>query len=123
MGNSIFRNRFWYYRSVYDDYMMREIRLTFGIAGIVWLPFYWWGVHLNRAIETNYSHKNYVTEYMPRRNRLTHSLLFEEFETIVERWQLLNEQFETKKDEMIEEFEKGLPEALQQPVKVEVKHN
>lgn len=41
MGNSIFRNRFWYYRSVYDDYMMRELRLAVGVAGVVWLPFYW----------------------------------------------------------------------------------
>ena len=42
---------------------------------------------MNRNLETHYSHKNYVVEYLPRRNRLTHSMLFEEFEIIVERWQ------------------------------------
>jgi len=42
MGNGIFRNRHWYYRSVYDDYMMREMRMTFGVASFIWLPFYWY---------------------------------------------------------------------------------
>ena len=51
-------------------------------------------MHLNRSIETNYAHKNYVTEYLPRRNRLTHSMLFEEFEILVEKWQDLNKEFE-----------------------------
>ena len=49
---------------------------------------------MNRAIETNYAHKNYVTDYLPRRNRLTHSLLFEEFEMLVEKWQDLSTEFE-----------------------------
>jgi hypothetical protein len=35
------RNRFWWYRSLYDDYCSREIRLTFGIASLLWLPHYW----------------------------------------------------------------------------------
>eukprot|EP01017_Pseudomicrothorax_dubius_P000678 TRINITY_DN0_c2371_g1_i1.p1 TRINITY_DN0_c2371_g1~~TRINITY_DN0_c2371_g1_i1.p1 ORF type:complete len:113 (-),score=18.05 TRINITY_DN0_c2371_g1_i1:103-441(-) len=86
MGNSLFRNRFWYYRSLYDDYCGREMRLAYGIAGILWIPGYLWGVHMNREIEVYYSHKNYMLEYLPRRNRLAHSLLFEEFEVILERW-------------------------------------
>ena len=32
-------------------------------------------------------------EYGPRRNRLTHSMLFEEFEMVVEKWQDLEEQY------------------------------
>jgi hypothetical protein len=87
------RNRFWWYRSLYDDYCSREIRLTFGIASLLWLPHYWlyfknkrWGIHLNREIEVNYSHRNYQMEFGPRRNRLTHSLLFEEFEVVMENW-------------------------------------
>lgn len=49
---------------------------------------------MNRSIETNYAHKNYVAEYLPRRNRLAHSLLFEEFEMLVEKWQDLGAEFE-----------------------------
>ena len=41
MGNSLFRNRFWYYRSLYDDYCGREFRMAAGIAGFIWLPHYW----------------------------------------------------------------------------------
>ena len=29
-----------YYRSLYDDYCSREIRLSFGIASLIWLPHY-----------------------------------------------------------------------------------
>lgn len=37
------------------------------------------------------SHKNYYVEYGPRRNRLTHSLMFEEFEIVMENWQKFGE--------------------------------
>jgi len=46
-----------------------------------------YGIHLNRTNEVNYSHKNYELVWGPRRNRLTHSLLFEEFDVILEKWQ------------------------------------
>ena len=63
-----------------------------------WLIFYdiSWGIHINREIEVNYSHKNYQHEYGPRRNRLTHSLVFEEFEMAVERWQELEAEYKEK---------------------------
>ena len=48
---------------------------------------------MNREIEVNYAHKNYVAEYLPRRNRLTHSLLFEEFELVLEKWQDLDAEY------------------------------
>jgi hypothetical protein len=32
---------------------------------------------MNRAVEVAFAHKNYEVEWGPRRNRLTHSLLFE----------------------------------------------
>jgi hypothetical protein len=41
------------------------------------------GVAINRSVEEFSSHKNYFVEYHPRRNRLTHNLLFEEFEMIL----------------------------------------
>jgi len=55
-----------------------------------------WGVHINREIETNFAHRNYVLEYGPRRNRLAHSLLFEEFEIVCENWMDLEDEFKTK---------------------------
>jgi hypothetical protein len=45
MGSMISRNRFWWYRSLYDDYCGREIRLTFGLASIIWLPHYWYDLN------------------------------------------------------------------------------
>jgi hypothetical protein len=42
MGSVLSRNRFWWYRSLYDDYCGREIRLTFGLASLIWLPHYWY---------------------------------------------------------------------------------
>ncbi len=105
MGNTLQRNRFWWYRSLYDDYMLREFRVAVGIGGIIFLPFYWWGVHLNREIEVHVSHKNYKLDYLPRRNRLTHSLLFEQFEMLVEKWQDLEDEFNTRGEEMLAELD------------------
>jgi hypothetical protein len=55
------------------------------------------GISLNRAIEEGSSHKNYFVEYHPRRNRLTHSLIFEEFEMVVEDWDKLEREYEVSK--------------------------
>ena len=41
MGSALYRNRFWYYRSLYDDYWLREARFSFAIAGVIWIPAYW----------------------------------------------------------------------------------
>ena len=49
MGSALFRNRFWYYRSLYDDYAGREMRLSYGIAAIIWIPHY-----LYNKININY---------------------------------------------------------------------
>lgn len=89
MGNQLVRNRFWYYRSMYDEYLLREVRRTFLICSFIYLPAYWWGIHFNRALEIDESHCYYTQHYLPRRLRLTHSLLFEEFETVLEDWQQL----------------------------------
>ena len=58
---------------------------------------------MNRELEVHASHKNYMDEYLPRRNRLTHSMLFEEFETYLERWEALEEEYKSKGDAMLEE--------------------
>ena len=66
MGSMLSRNRFWWYRSLYDDYCGRELRLTYALGSFIWIPLYLfiylnfrWGIHLNREIEVNYSHRNY----------------------------------------------------------------
>lgn len=51
------------------------------------------GISINRAVEEGSAHKNYLIEYHPRRNRLTHSLIFEEFEMIVEDWDKLEREY------------------------------
>ena len=47
------------------------------------------GISLNRAVEEHNAHKMYFIENNPRRNRLTHSMIFEEFEMVVENWDKL----------------------------------
>lgn len=55
-----------------------------------------YGIHFNRKMEESNAHRNYYVEFGPRRNRLTHSLLFEEFEVILEKWQDLEQEYAEK---------------------------
>lgn len=61
---------------------------------------------MNREIEVHFSHKNYLIEYLPRRNRLTHSMLFEQFEVLMERWQEMEDAYAAQGDK----FLKNLPD-------------
>ncbi len=45
------------------------------IIGIQY-PLCRYGIYLNRTIEEGSAHKNYFVEWNPRRNRLTHNLVF-----------------------------------------------
>ena len=110
MGNTLARNRYWWYRSLYDDYMFREMRLTFGVAGLLFLPFYWWGIHINREFEVHNAHINYLNEWGPRRLRLTHSMLFEEFEMDLERFLKFKESYTSDGDSDLPE---GAPQATE----------
>ena len=47
-------------------------------------------------MEVNAAHKNYALEYGPRRLRLTHSMLFEEFEVVLEKWEQLEKEYQEK---------------------------
>jgi hypothetical protein len=89
MGNFIVRNRFWWFRSAYDEYTLREFRISLLIGSVIWLPAYFWGIHINREVEVNEAHNNYTSHYLLLRNRLTHSLLFEQFEMHLENWKSL----------------------------------
>lgn len=42
MGSILFRNRYWFYKSLYDDYIGREFKLAFGLTAVIWLPHYWY---------------------------------------------------------------------------------
>jgi hypothetical protein len=53
------------------------------------------GVAINRSVEEFSSHKNYFIENHPRRNRLTHNLIYEEFEMVLEDWVKLEREYET----------------------------
>lgn len=53
-------------------------------------------------MEENNSHKVYFNEFGPRRNRLTHSLCFEEFEMILEKWKVIDEEYKQKGASMID---------------------
>ncbi len=68
MGNFVSRNRFWWFRSMYDEYTLREIRISLLISSVIWLPAYFWGIHINREVEVNESHMNYMDKYLPLRN-------------------------------------------------------
>mmetsp|Transcript_18747 Transcript_18747/g.3041 ORF Transcript_18747/g.3041 Transcript_18747/m.3041 type:complete len:97 (+) Transcript_18747:32-322(+) len=80
------RSRFWFVNQFMDEYLSREpIAVLLGVV-ILHIPFYFWGVHINREHEIHFAHMNYHTTFAPRRNRLAHSLIFEEFEMQVEQW-------------------------------------
>lgn len=41
MGSALFRNRYWFYKSLYDDYLGRDFKLAFGLSCVLWMPHYW----------------------------------------------------------------------------------
>ncbi|EGR30191.1 hypothetical protein IMG5_138440 [Ichthyophthirius multifiliis] len=103
MGSVLFRNRYWWYRSLYDEYIAREAKLSLGIASFIWLPHYYWGVHINRMCEVSFAHRNYTHEWGPRRIRLTHSMMFEQFEQILENWQDLEDEYSARGSNMLKQ--------------------
>ena len=72
-----------------DEYLTRDAMAIMMATFILHVPMYFWGHFLNRESEIYFSHINYYLEYGPRRNRLTHSLIIEEFEMQVEKWREL----------------------------------
>lgn len=70
------------------------------------------GIAINRAVEENASHKQYFQEWGPRRNRLTHSLIYEEFEMVLEDWVKLESEYELSKRVFIQMEEPYWPTRL-----------
>ena len=73
-------------------------RSQYGIVGASLLVladlFYRYGIYLNRSMEEGNARKNYLVEYEPRRNRLTHDLIYEEFEMVLEDWVKLQTEYD-----------------------------
>lgn len=42
MGSALFRNRYWFYKSLYDDYIGRDFKLALGLSFFLWMPHYWY---------------------------------------------------------------------------------
>ena len=83
------RSKFWFVNLFMDEYMTRDAMAIMMATFVLHVPMYFWGILVNREIEIYNSHIIYQVDYAPRRNRLTHSLIFEEFETQVEKWRSL----------------------------------
>jgi hypothetical protein len=91
-GVNFTRNRAWWHTAVWDEYGQRHQYLALFPTFVFMIPMYWYGSFVNRDLEQNFAAKMYQLEYENRRNRLTHNLIMEHFETHVERIQdLLDE--------------------------------
>lgn len=85
----LLRSKFWFINLFMDEYMTRDAMGIMSAVLVMHIPLYIWGLFLNRESEIHFSHVNYLNTYGPRRNRLAHSLIFEEFEMKVEEWREL----------------------------------
>jgi hypothetical protein len=117
-GVNFTRNRAWWHTAIWDEYGQRHQYLCFIPSLIVMMPMYWYGAFINRALEQNWAAKMYQLEYEAKRNRLTHNLIMEHFETHVEKVQSLLDEVKDKGFEKAFEHEIKNPftEYIQDPV-------
>ena len=87
MGGYFSRNRAWVHIAFYDDYGNRHIAWTAGLAIVLMVPMYWYGLNLNRIHELNGQSYYYYHMNADKRNRLTHNMIMEHFEMHVEEMQ------------------------------------
>lgn len=83
-GVNFTRNRAWWHTAIWDEYNQRHQYLMIIPTFMIMIPYYWHGSFLNRDLEQNFAAKMYSLDYEQRRNRLTHNLIMEHFETHVE---------------------------------------
>jgi hypothetical protein len=86
-GVNFTRNRAWWHTAVWDEYGMRHLYLALFPTFAFMIPMYWYGSFVNRELEQNFAAKMYQLDFENRRNRLTHNLIMEHFETHVEKIQ------------------------------------
>lgn len=116
-GVNFTRNRAWWHTAIWDEYGQKHMYFAFIPTFIMMVPAYWYGSFLNRDLEQNFAAKMYTLEYESRRNRLTHNMIMEHFETHVE-------QVQDILDKVKEEgFEKTFEHELKNPEKEFVKED
>jgi hypothetical protein len=86
-GVNFTRNRAWWHTAVWDEYGQRHQYMALFPTFMFMIPMYWYGTFVNRELEQNFAAKMYQLEFENRRNRLTHNLIMEHFETHVEKVQ------------------------------------
>ena len=86
-GVNFTRNRAWWHTAIWDEYNQRHQYLMILPTFALLIPYYYHGCFLNRDLEQNFAAKMYQLDYEHRRNRLTHNLIMEHFETHVEQVQ------------------------------------
>jgi hypothetical protein len=69
------------------------------------IPLYWYGSFLNREIEQNWAAKMYQLDFEGRRNRLTHNMIMEHFESHVEKVQAIFDEVQHEGFEKAFEYE------------------
>ncbi len=80
MGSYLTRTRAWVYIAFYDEYVGRHINTAIGSSILFMMPFYLYGIHLNRLNEETFSHFMYNWQYWEKRHRLCHNMIMEHFE-------------------------------------------
>ena len=83
-GVNFTRNRAWWHTAIWDEYGQRHQYVMIIPTFALLIPYYWYGSFMNRDLEQNYAAKMYELDYENKRNRLTHNLIMEHFETHVE---------------------------------------
>lgn len=110
MGANLTRNRAWWHTAIWDEYGQRQQYLSLFICFFTMIPYYYHGAKINRDLEQNFAAKMYQLDYEQKRNRLTHNLIMEHFETHVEATQdLLDEVQQNGFEEIFKEnIEEGI---------------
>lgn len=108
-GVNFTRSRAWWHTVIWDEYGQRHQYLCMFPTFAFMIPLYWYGSFINRNLEQDYAAKMYQLDYENKRNRLTHNLIMEHFETHVEKVQDILD--EVKK----EGFEKAFEYEIKHP--------
>ena len=96
MGFYFSRNRAWVHIAFYDEYANTHIGYSAGLACLVMIPCYVYGLYVNRSKEQMAAAMMYSWHFTEKRNRLTHNMIMEHFEIHTEQLQDLI--VELKKD-------------------------
>lgn len=117
-GVNFTRNRAWWHTAIWDEYGQRHQYVMIIPTFALLIPYYWYGSFMNRDLEQNYAAKMYELDYENKRNRLTHNLIMEHFETHVENTMDLLDEIKYKGFEYT--FRDYLDTPLYTPVELEM---